>query len=81
MSSSPETIGTPMKRCAGFKIGLSSRPSRRRISAIQFGFGHGGGAHAPDEYYLIESKNPKIHGIDGAVRGHVEFLYEFASMS
>ena len=54
MSSSPETIGTPMKRCAGFKIGLSSRPSRRRISAIQFGFWHGGGAHAPDEHYLIE---------------------------
>jgi len=52
-----------------------------RLSAIQFGFGHGSGAHAPDEYYLIDSKNPKIQGIDGAVRGHVEFLYEFASMS
>jgi len=52
-----------------------------KLPAIQFGFGHGGGAHAPDEYYLIESKNPKIQGIDGAVRGHVEFLYEFASMS
>jgi acetylornithine deacetylase/succinyl-diaminopimelate desuccinylase-like protein len=52
-----------------------------KLPAIQFGFGHGGGAHAPDEYYLIESKNPKIQGIDGAVRGHVEFLYEFAAMS
>ena len=52
-----------------------------KLPAVQFGFGHGGGAHAPDEYYLIESKNPKIQGIDGAVRGHVEFLYEFASMS
>jgi hypothetical protein len=51
-----------------------------KLPAIQFGFGHGSGAH-PDEYYLIESKNPKIQGIDGAVRGHVEFLYEFAAMS
>ena len=52
-----------------------------KLPAIQFGFGHGNGAHAPDEYYLIDSKNPKIQGIDGAVRGHVEFLYELASMS
>src|SRR5262245_20608673 len=52
-----------------------------KLPAIQFGFGHGSGAHAPDEYYLIESKNSKIQGIDGAVRGHVEFLYEFASAS
>jgi len=52
-----------------------------KLPAIQFGFGHGGGAHAPDEYYLVESKNPMIHGIDGAVRGHVEFMYEFASTS
>jgi acetylornithine deacetylase/succinyl-diaminopimelate desuccinylase-like protein len=50
-----------------------------RLPAIQFGFGHGNGAHAPDEYYLIDSKNPKIQGIDGAVRGHVEFLFELAS--
>ena len=52
-----------------------------KLPAIQFGFGHGSGARAPDEYYLIESKNPKIQGIDGAVGGHVEFLYEFASAS
>src|SRR5881296_1932063 len=52
-----------------------------KLAAGHFGLGHGSGAHAPDEYYLIDSKNPKIQGIDGAVRGHVEFLYEFASMS
>ena len=50
-----------------------------KLGAIQFGFGHGSGAHAPDEYYLIESKNPKIQGVDGAVRSHVEFLYELAA--
>jgi hypothetical protein len=40
--------------------------------------GHGNGAHAPDEYYLIESKNPKVAGMDGAALSYVEFLYEIA---
>jgi hypothetical protein len=38
--------------------------------------GHGSGAHAPDEYFVIQSMNPKVQGIDGAVRSYVEFLYE-----
>jgi hypothetical protein len=25
-----------------------------RLGAAHFGLGHGGGAHAPDEYYVIE---------------------------
>jgi acetylornithine deacetylase/succinyl-diaminopimelate desuccinylase-like protein len=50
-----------------------------RLPAGHFGLGHGGAAHAPDEYYLIESENPKIQGMDGAVRSNVEFLYELAS--
>jgi acetylornithine deacetylase/succinyl-diaminopimelate desuccinylase-like protein len=49
-----------------------------RMAAGHFGMGHGSGAHAPDEYYVIESSNPKIQGMDGAVRSHVEFLYELA---
>ncbi len=48
------------------------------LPAGHFGMGHGNGAHAPDEYYLIESKNPKVAGMDDAVRSHVEFLYEVA---
>jgi acetylornithine deacetylase/succinyl-diaminopimelate desuccinylase-like protein len=43
-----------------------------------FGLGNGSGAHAPDEYYLIESANPKIEGYDGAVMSFVEYLYELA---
>jgi len=43
-----------------------------------FGLGHGGGAHAPDEYFLIESTNPKVQGFDGAVMSYVEYLYELA---
>jgi hypothetical protein len=40
--------------------------------------GHGNGAHAPNEYFLIESTNPKVQGMDGAVRSYVEFLYAMA---
>jgi len=45
------------------------------LPAGHFGLGHGTGAHAPDEYYLIESSNPKVQGLDGAVASFVEFLY------
>jgi hypothetical protein len=29
---------------------------------------------------VIESANPKIQGMDGAARWHVEYLYELASI-
>src|SRR5438132_185316 len=49
-----------------------------KLAAGHFGLGHGSGAHAPDEYYIIESANPKIQGFDGAVMSFVEYLYELA---
>jgi acetylornithine deacetylase/succinyl-diaminopimelate desuccinylase-like protein len=49
-----------------------------KLPAAHFGLGHGGGAHAPDEYYVIESSNPKVAGWDGAVRSFVDYLYELA---
>jgi len=49
-----------------------------RLAAGHFGLGHGSGAHAPDEYYVIESTNPKVNGIDGATQSYVEYLYEVA---
>ena len=49
-----------------------------RLPAGHFGLGHGSGAHAPDEYYLIESTTPTVQGFDGAVRSYVEYLYEVA---
>jgi acetylornithine deacetylase/succinyl-diaminopimelate desuccinylase-like protein len=52
-----------------------------RLAAGHFGLGHGSGAHAPDEYYVIESANPKVQGIEGAVRSYVEYLYELAVVS
>ncbi|MDE2137585.1 MAG: M20/M25/M40 family metallo-hydrolase [Gammaproteobacteria bacterium] len=45
------------------------------LPAGHFGMGNGTGAHAPDEYYLIESTNPKVQGLDGAVASFVEYLY------
>jgi acetylornithine deacetylase/succinyl-diaminopimelate desuccinylase-like protein len=48
------------------------------LASGHFGLGHGSGAHAPDEYYVIESSNPKIQGFDGATMSFVEYLYELA---
>ena len=49
-----------------------------KLAAGHFGLGHGSGAHAPDEYYVIESANPKIEGMDGAAFSFVEYLFEMA---
>ena len=46
------------------------------LAAGHFGLGHGSGAHAPDEYYVIDSTNPNVQGFDGAVMSFVEYLYE-----
>ena len=46
------------------------------LAAGHFGLGHGSGAHAPDEYYVIESSTPNVQGLDGAVMSFVEYLYE-----
>jgi acetylornithine deacetylase/succinyl-diaminopimelate desuccinylase-like protein len=49
-----------------------------KLAAGHFGLGHGLRAHAPDEYYLIESADPRLHGLDAAVRSHVDYLFELA---
>jgi hypothetical protein len=41
---------------------------------------HGSGAHAPNEYYLIDSTNPKVAGMVDATMGFVEFLYTLAAI-
>lgn len=41
-----------------------------------FGLGYGTGAHAPNEYYVIESANPHIDGFDGAALSFAELLVE-----
>jgi acetylornithine deacetylase/succinyl-diaminopimelate desuccinylase-like protein len=52
-----------------------------RLPAGHFGLGHGSGAHAPDEYYVIDSTNPKVLGLNGAIQSFVEYLYELATIA
>src|SRR5438034_271917 len=68
-----------MPRNAGSWPGYVFTGEPLRLPAGHFGLGHGNGAHAPDEYYVIESKNPKVQGLDGAVTSFVEYLYEVAA--
>jgi acetylornithine deacetylase/succinyl-diaminopimelate desuccinylase-like protein len=49
-----------------------------KLASGHFGLGYGTGAHAPDEYYVIESTNPKVEGFDGATLSFVKYLYELA---
>ena len=49
-----------------------------RLPAGHFGLGHGSGAHAPDEYFVVEPSNPKLADWDGAVASHVAFLHQLA---
>ena len=50
-----------------------------KLASGHFGLGHGSGAHAPDEYFVLESTDPKVSGWDGAVRSFVDYLRQLAS--
>ena len=63
-------------RNAGSYPGYAFTDAPLHLAAGHFGLGHGSGAHAPDEYYVIESSNAKVQGYDGAVMSFVEYLYE-----
>jgi len=65
-------------RLAGSWPGYIFTGDPLRLPAGHFGLGHGNGAHAPNEYYVIESTNPKIQGMAGAIRSQVDYLYELA---
>jgi acetylornithine deacetylase/succinyl-diaminopimelate desuccinylase-like protein len=67
-------------RNAGSWPGFVFTGAPLRKPAGQFGLGTGAGAHAPDEYFVIESSNPKVAGLDGATMGYVDFLYEMATI-
>src|SRR6266498_3698926 len=68
-------------RNAGSYPGYVFTDAPLRLPAGHFGLGHGSGAHAPDEYFVIESSNPKTMGWDGAVMSFVEYLHELAVIS
>lgn len=67
-----------LPRLAGSWPGYVFTGEPLHLPAGHFGMGHGNGAHAPDEYYVIESSNPKVAGMDHAMQSYVEFLYEVA---
>ena len=67
-----------LPRNAGSYPGYVFTGEPLKLPAAHFGLGHGSGAHAPDEYFVIESSNPKVKGWDGAVRSFVDYLHELA---
>ena len=66
-------------RLAGSWPGVTFTGAPLNMAAGQFGLGMGAGAHAPDEFWLIESQNLKVAGMDGAVRSYVDLFYSLAS--
>lgn len=67
-------------RLAGSWPGATFTSAPLNLAAGIFGLGHGGGAHAPDEYFVIESSNPKVAGIDGATRSYVDLFHAMAAV-
>ena len=68
-------------RLAGSWPGYVFTGDPLKLPAGHFGLGHGSGAHAPNEYYVIESSNAKVQGMAGAIRSHVDYLYALAAVS
>ena len=65
-------------RLAGSWPGNTFTGAPLKLPAGQYGLGHGAGAHAPDEYWLVESANPKVAGMDGSARSFVDLFYALA---
>ncbi len=65
-------------RSAGSYPGFVFTEPPLSLPSGHFGTGYGTGAHAPDEFYVIESTNKNIDGYDGAVMSFVEYLYALA---
>ncbi|HMB58502.1 MAG TPA: M20/M25/M40 family metallo-hydrolase [Xanthomonadales bacterium] len=65
-------------RSAGSYPGYIFTDPPLNLPSGHFGLGHGSGAHAPDEYFIIESIHPNVRGWDGAVMSYVKYFYELA---
>ena len=63
-------------RSAGSWPGYVFTNEPLNLPAGHFGLGFGGGAHAPDEFYVLESANPKIQGYAGATKSFAAYLAE-----
>jgi acetylornithine deacetylase/succinyl-diaminopimelate desuccinylase-like protein len=65
-------------RNAGSYPGFAFTDPPLSLPSGHFGLGHGSGAHAPNEYFVIESENPKVEGFDGAALSYAEYLAALA---
>jgi acetylornithine deacetylase/succinyl-diaminopimelate desuccinylase-like protein len=65
-------------RSAGSWPGVVFTGDPLRMAAGQIGIGRGSGAHAPNEWFLVESSNPKIAGLDEATMFYIDYLYQLA---
>ena len=65
-------------RLAGSWPGVLFTAEPLSLPAIPFGIGRGGGAHAPDEWLLIDSANPKVAGFNQQAMLFADFFYEVA---
>jgi acetylornithine deacetylase/succinyl-diaminopimelate desuccinylase-like protein len=75
--------GLPMSlspRLAGSWPGYIFTGPPVSLPAGHFGTGHGSRQHAPDEYYVIESSNPAVHGMVEATLSYVRHLYALAAI-
>jgi acetylornithine deacetylase/succinyl-diaminopimelate desuccinylase-like protein len=76
-----EQTGIPYSirpRNAGSWPGVVFNGAPLNLPASQFGLGRGGGAHAPNEWFLIESTDPKVYGLDQVTMAYVDYLYVIA---
>ncbi|HEY5102331.1 MAG TPA: M20/M25/M40 family metallo-hydrolase [Steroidobacteraceae bacterium] len=67
-------------RLAGSWPGYIFTAAPVSLPAGHFGTGHGSRAHAPDEYYVIESSNPAVKGMADATLSYVQHLYALATI-
>ncbi|MEI6419951.1 MAG: twin-arginine translocation pathway signal protein, partial [Sphingomonadales bacterium] len=77
-----EKAGIPYRlivRNAGSWPGAIFNGAPLGLPTGQFGLGRGNGAHAPNEWFLIRSSNPKVAGIDEASLAFIDLLYEVAA--
>ena len=75
-------LGMPVNlspRLAGSWPGYIFTGAPVSLPAGHFGTGHGSRAHAPDEYYVIESTHPSVQGMADATLSYVMHLYALAA--
>ncbi len=71
---------TMSARSAGSWPGVMFTGDPLRLPAGGFGAGRGGGAHAPNEWLLVVSDNPKVAGFAEQAKIYADLLYEVARL-